>query len=457
MIEPNKIKLNGKPKYKKLDLSLDYIILAEKMDRSFDNFFILESLGDLSYESRYVVMGFEPDSIIYSDKKTSLFVDDKEYECENSFDLLRKIIPQNIISRDYAGGLVGYMCYESVNLFESSLDLPIMEDFGLFKFGLYTDGIILDKYTGSFTYFYYSKDRLQNILDLVNNNESDFKKVEELSVTKFGDTMSEEEHEVAVKKVKNEIIKGNTFQCEVGFKTLYEINGDKFEIFKELRNTNPSPYMYYMKFGDKKIIGASPETLLRIRNDEMETTPLAGTTGRGRDEKEDRELVIEMLSDEKEISEHDMLVDLHRNDIGRVSRFGSVKVRKLHDVVKFSFLQHMSSTVVGLLDYKKDQFDAVAAILPAGILTGAPKIESIKIIHKNEIVPRGPYGGALGIFGFNGDCTMAAVLRSLYISEDSAYSQTCSGIVYDSESKKEYNEVKKKLAGLEATLKKYTI
>ncbi len=457
MLELNKFKLSGKPKYKKLELNIDYINLAEKMDRNFDNFFILESLGELSYESRYVVMGFEPDSIIYSQKKTSLIVDNKEYECENSFDLLKKIIPQNVISRDYAGGLVGYMCYESINLFENSLNLPIMDDFGLFKFGLYTDGIILDKYTGIFTYFYYFKDRFAEILDLINKEENNLEVEEKLHVKKIGNTINKEEHEIAVKKIKEEINKGNTFQCEVGFKSLYEIKGNKFEIFKELRKTNPSPYMYYMKFKDKKIIGASPETLLRIRNDEIETTPLAGTIGRGENEKEDKKLAAKMLSDEKEISEHNMLVDLHRNDIGKVSRFGSVKVRKLHDVVKFSFLQHLSSTVVGLLDYRKDQFDAIAAILPGGVLTGAPKIESIKIINRNEIVPRGPYGGAIGIFGFNGDCTMAAVLRSLYVSGNSAYSQTCSGIVYDSVPEKEYEEIMKKLAGLDATLKKYSI
>ncbi len=456
MLKVEKIKLKGKPKYRRLNLKIDYIELADKLDKTFENCFILESLGKLSYESRYVIMGFNPESVVYSPKKDVLIINDKEYECKNSYNELKKIMPQNIISRNYAGGLVGYLSHESVNLFEDSLDLPIMEDFGLFKFGVYTDGIILDKYTGVFTYFYYKKNRIKEIIDIIKKDISD-KKNKPPVVQKIGDTMDEEQHTLAVEKIKEEIKKGNTFQCELGFKSLYQITGDKFEIFKELRKTNPSPYMYYMKFGEEKIIGASPETLLRIRDCEIETTPLAGTTSRGKNPEEDKKLASEMLSDKKELAEHDMLVDLHRNDVGRVSRFGSVKVRKLHDIAKFSYVQHMSSTVVGLLDYKKTQFDALASILPGGVLTGAPKIESIKIIHKNEVVPRGPYGGAIGIFGFNGDCTMAAVLRSLYLSQDSAYSQTCSGIVYDSEPEKEYLEVKNKLAGLEATLNKFSL
>ncbi len=456
MSKLEKIKLNTKAKYERLNLEIDYIELADKIDKTFENCFILESLGELSYESRYVIMGFEPESVVHSPQKDVLMIDDKEYKCKNSYDALRKIMPKNTISRNYAGGLVGYLSHEAINLFEESLDLPIMEDFGLFKFGVYTDGIILDKYTGVFTYFYYKKNRIKEIIELVKKDISD-KKNEHPVVQKIGDTMSKEEHALAVEKIKQEIKKGNTFQCELGFKSLYQITGDKFEIFKELRNTNPSPYMYYMKFGDKKIIGASPETLLRIRDCEIETTPLAGTIGRGKTLEEDRKLASEMLSDKKELAEHNMLVDLHRNDIGRVSRFGSVKVRKLHDIAKFSFVQHMSSTVVGLLDYNKTQFDALASILPGGVLTGAPKIESIKIIHKNEVVPRGPYGGAIGILGFNGDCTMAAVLRSLYLAQDGGYSQTCSGIVYDSDAQKEYIEVKNKLAGLEATLNKFSL
>lgn len=449
-----KIKLKGRAKYKKLNLNIDYIDLAEKMDKEFENFFIFESLGELSYEARYVIMGFEPEFIVSSQEKNIINIGDEEYKCKNSYDVLKDIIPQDIISRDYAGGLVGYLSYEAANLFEKELDLPILNEFGLFKFGLYTDGIILDKYTGVFNYFYYSESRLEQILNLINKK---YENPKDLKIKKIGNSITKEEHAEIVGKVKEEIIKGNTFQCEVGFKSFYEIEGNKFQIFKDLRHTNPSPYMYYMKFGENKIIGASPETLIRIRDNEIETTPLAGTITRGSDNISDMKLVKEILSDKKEISEHDMIVDLHRNDIGKVSRFGSVKVRKLHDIAKFSFVQHISSTVVGLLDYKKDQFDAISAILPGGVLTGAPKIESMKIIQKNEVVPRGLYGGSIGIFGFNGDCTMATVLRSIYISGKNAYTQTSSGIVYDSQSDKEYDEIKRKLAGLDATLNKYTI
>ena len=454
MKKVKKIRLDGKPKYKNIDLPVNHIKLAEILNDNFDNFFIFESLGELDYDSRYVVIGFDPEMIINSTRKNKLYIDEIEYECENSFDFLKEIMPQNVISRDYAGGLVGYMSYESVNLFEDKLDLPILKDFGLFRFGVYMDGIILDKYTGVYTYFYYKNDRFDRIMNIVSNYDNSSVD-KSLKIKKIGNTLTKSKHKQIVEKVKEEIKKGNTFQCEVGFKSIYNIFGYDFELYKELRKQNPSPYMYYMKFGDKKIIGASPETLLRIRNEEVETVPLAGTIGRGKDEKEDRMLAKKMLDDKKEIAEHNMLVDLHRNDIGKVCRFGSVKVRKLHDVEKFSFVQHLSSTIVGLLDYDKDMFDAVRGILPGGVLTGAPKIETIKIIHENEKVPRGPYGGAIGIFGFNGDCTMAAVLRSMFVSGDTAFSQTCSGIVYDSDPDKEYEEIERKFAAMDKTVSKF--
>ncbi len=449
-----KFELKERVKYKKLDIDFDYIKLAELLEKQFDNFFILESLGELNYESRYVVIGFDPEMIVSSKDKNIFKINDEELKCENSYKKLQEFTPKNVISKEYAGGLVGYLSYEAVNLFESKLDLPIDENFGLFKFGVYTDGIILDKYTDTFTYFYYTQDRSELVLNLLKEAEERQEKAF-VKVKKIGNTMSEAEHKKVVEEVKEEILNGNTFQCEVGFKTKYEIEGDTFEIYKELRKTNPSPYMYYVKFSDEKIIGASPEMLLKIRDKEMQTTPLAGTIKRGSDIEEDKDLAKKLLTDEKEIAEHNMLVDLHRNDIGKVARFGTVKVRKIYDIARFSFVQHISSTIVGLLDYNKDMFDAVASILPGGVLTGAPKIESIKIINRNEKVPRGPYGGALGVFGFNGDCTMSAVLRSLFISGNNAYSQTCSGIVYDSIAENEYDEVKRKLEGMEKTLSKF--
>ena len=212
--------------------------------------------------------------------------------------------------------------------------------------------------------------------------------------------MTKDQHKKTVLKIKEDIKNGLIFQCEVGFKSHYEIKGDQTAIYEKLRNLNPSPHMYFMKFCDQVIIGASPELLFRLRNGEMETFPLAGTTKRGKDKLEDLKLARELLNDKKEIAEHNMLVDLHRNDLGR----------------------------------------------------GAPKIEAMNIINEIEEEGRGPYGGAIGQFGFNGDCTFAIPIRSIFITGEQAYAQTCGGNVYDSDPDKEYLEIERKLAAMKTVL-----
>jgi len=170
--------------------------------------------------------------------------------------------------------------------------------------------------------------------------------------------------------------------------------------------------MYYLKFGEKRIIGASPELLFSLRDGEMTTRPLAGTIRRGANPKEDQQLARELVNDEKERAEHNMLVDLHRNDIGKVAKFGTVKIRDLMTVKKFSHVQHISSEVVGTIRPEEDMFSGLASQFPMGTVCGTPKIETIKIIDANEKEARGPYGGGVGHFGFNGDCTFALALRA---------------------------------------------
>lgn len=267
--------------------------------------------------------------------------------------------------------------------------------------------------------------------------------------------MSREQHAEAVLKVKQDIAAGRIFQCEVGFKSRYRLQGDCINIYEALREVNPSPQMYYLRFGDERLIGASPELLFRLRQGEMETYPLAGTTRRGRDAQEDTQLARALLNDPKEIAEHNMLVDLHRNDIGRVARFGTVKVRSLMDVKRFSHVQHISSEIVGILAESEDMFSALASNFPAGTLTGAPKIEAMKIIDELEPDGRGPYGGAVGTFSFNGDCTFAIPIRSVFAKGEEAYVQTCGGNVYDSDVDAEYEEIQRKLAGTRKVLSRF--
>ncbi|OGI66619.1 hypothetical protein A2642_00165 [Candidatus Nomurabacteria bacterium RIFCSPHIGHO2_01_FULL_39_10] len=361
-------------------------------------------------------------------------------------------MPPPNMAKEYAGGLIGYMSYEALNYFESFPKIKIHKHFDQFMFGVYTDGLILDKLTNELVYFYHNKSRMNLVKKVLASKVKNNK----LKISFIRDSLSKEEYAKIVEKVKKHIIEGNTFQCEVGFKNEYNISGNTLEIYKNLRVINPSPFMYYLKFGDKKVIGASPELLFSLRDKEMTTKPLAGTIKRGKNEKEDQHLARTLLSDPKEKAEHMMLVDMHRNDIGKVARFGTVKIKDLMNIKKFSHVQHISSEIVGLLKSDEDMFSSLASNFPVGTVSGTPKIETIKIIDSNEPEARGPYGGGVGSFGFNGDCTFALTIRSIFIygknGQEKAYTQTSGGIVYDSQTEKEYEEIERKLSAMKKAL-----
>lgn len=450
-----KIKLSQKPIYLKFAQDVDFYKLFQKIDQQFETCFIFESLGEEGKFSRYSIIGFDPAHII-SAKGNNLIIDSKSYEVKNPYYSLRNIMPQATIARNYAGGLIGYLSYEAVNYFEPTLNIKVHNLFDQFMFGVYTDGLIFDKLTNELFYFYYDNDR-SNILRKAMKAKL---KKRTLLVRFIKDGLTKDEHASIVERVKEHIRAGNTFQCEVGFKTEYNISGDILKIYEKLRKVNPSPFMYYLKFGPStssgsttKIIGASPELLFSLRNGEMTTRPLAGTIKRGSNEKEDQQLARTLLNDPKERAEHNMLVDLHRNDIGRVAKFGTVKIRDLMTIKKFSHVQHISSEIIGLIRPQDDMFSALASNFPMGTVCGTPKVETIKIIDSNEPEARGPYGGGIGHFGFNGDCTFALALRSLFISDEYAYAQTSGGIVYDSLPDKEYDEIQRKLAAMRKVLK----
>ena len=442
-----KIKMLLKPAYVKLAEDIDFFELFRKIERRFETCFIFESLGEEGKFSRYSLIGFDPAQII-SARGHTLHVDGESYDVKNPYAALREIMPPKTVAKEYAGGLIGYVGYEASEYLEPSLKLKEHKNFDRFLFGVYTDGLVHDKLTNELFYFYYGVDRRPELETLLG---TDIEK-RDLSVHFVRDTLTKDEHAAIVKNVKEEIRAGNTFQCEVGFKSEYRIKGDAFQVYERLREVNPSPFMYYLKFGAKKVIGASPELLFSLRDGEMTTRPLAGTARRGKDDAEDQALARELLNDPKERAEHTMLVDLHRNDIGRVAQFGTVRVRDLMSVKKFSHVQHISSEIVGMIHPNHDMFSAFASNFPAGTVSGAPKIESMKIIEKNEPEARGPYGGGVGHFGFNGDCTFALALRSIFIAGDTAYAQTSGGIVYDSDPEKEYAEIQNKLAAMKKAL-----
>ena len=441
-----KIIIDKKPKYIKFGEDINFFELFQKIESRFDTCFILESLGEEEKFSRYSLIGFQPSKII-SARKNILTINNRKYNVANPYFALKEIMPNQVLAKNYAGGLVGYLSYEAVNYFEPSIDVKVHELFDQFMFGVYDDGIILDKHSHELFYFYYRVNRIEALkrIGRLKINKTNFK-------AKFiRDTFTKKEHHKIVEKVKDQILKGNTFQCEVGFKSEYKITGNPLGLYKNLREINPSPFMYYFKFKNKKIIGASPELLFSLRDGEMTTRPLAGTIKRGQEEFEDRQLARKLLNDPKEKAEHSMLVDMQRNDLGRVAQFGTVRIRDLMSIKKFSHVQHISSEITGFIQPKEDMFSGLASNFPMGTVSGTPKVETMKIIDKNEPQARGPYGGGVGQFGFNGDCTFALTLRSMFISDEYGYTQTSGGIVYDSIPEKEYEEITRKLAAMKAS------
>lgn len=439
--------LPAKPTYLPLSLEVDFYALFQAIEPHSDHCFIFESLGEEGKFSRYSIMGFNPKHLI-SAKGNQLSIDNQQYSVENPYVSLRQLMPPPLLAKNYAGGLVGYLAYEAVNYFEPSLALPEHPLFDQFKFGFYTDGLIFDKQTGELIYFYFDHNRSQFLHQCLRLPRTSKK----THTCFLKDTLTEKEHHVIVEGIKEQIKSGNTFQCEVGFKSEYHIRGNALPIYGRLREVNPSPFMYYLKFGAQKIIGASPELLFSLRGKEMTTRPLAGTIARGQGLREDQKLARALLNDPKEKAEHSMLVDLHRNDLGKVAQFGTVSVQDLMTIKKFSHVQHIASEITALIDPKHDAFTALASNFPMGTVSGAPKIETIKIIAGNEPQPRGPYGGGVGEFSFNGDCTFALALRTLFISDEYGYTQTSSGIVHDSVAANEYMEIQRKLAAIRIVL-----
>lgn len=434
---------------------IDYFNLYKIIRLKYKTSYLLESLAlhDVKKQERYLTIGFDPlykfkaqknQFIIFGTEKLI-----KKNNC-NPYHELQSLMPKLKKTKTHQGGLIGYLNYEAINYFEPSLNLEEHEDFSNFELGLYYDGLIYDVKTKQLSYYTHYKDRSAEIKKLTKNLNQQI--VPLPKSTNEGYDQTKEQYMKAVGTTINEIKKGNTFQAEVGIGAKYNIKGDKFAIYESLRNLNPSPYMYYLKFDHRELFGASPELVVSMDSGKVLSTPAAGTIRRGKTNDQDEELGKQLLNDPKEIAEHNMLVDLHRNDISKVCKPGSVKVENLKHIMKFNYVQHIVSDIVGDIDEDKDSFDLLASIMPCGVLTGAPKIETIKIIDRNEQTPRGPYGGAVGRFSFNGDCAFTMPIRSLFCSGEKCYTKACAGIVFDSIAEKEYDEVMAKLKAVEMAI-----
>ncbi|MCF7846340.1 MAG: chorismate-binding protein [Candidatus Peribacteraceae bacterium] len=448
---------------KKIKTDLSLLEIFARLRQNFATCFLLESLGKDADFSRQSFIGFAPHAVI-SAEPGKLIVDKKVFATPNPYLALKNFLPKIPKGRGFRGGLFGYLTYEATRYFEPSVQFKKHPDFPDFEFGLYFDGLIFDKKTGDLKYFYLSEDRSQLLKKILTKKLKPEKKFR----AKFlGHNTTQKAFEQKVRLGQKEIFAGNTFQFQYGRKSYFDLSGDRMEFYAKLREVNPSPHMFYLKFGDelalrsskrsserkRELIGSSPELIVRVENGKVENYPLAGTRKITGDKKRDAEIARELLADEKERAEHMMLVDLGRNDVGRVSEFGSVRVPKLMQIKRFSHVQHIGSEIVGKLRQGLTAFDALATNTPVGTVSGAPKIETMKIIERLEKDPRGPYAGAVGFFSLTGDCVFAANLRSLFAAGEKATVQASAGIVADSVPKHEFGEVEKKVRGVITALK----
>lgn len=256
-----------------------------------------------------------------------------------------------------------------------------------------------------------------------------------------------------VETAKHHIHEGDIFQIVLSNRLEADFDGSLFNTYRILRTLNPSPYMFYFSSSDMEVAGASPETLVKLENGVLHTFPLAGTRPRGKTEEEDKQLEAELLADPKELAEHNMLVDLGRNDIGKVSRFGTVSVEKYHCIERYSHVMHIGSTVRGEISDDKDALDALSAVLPAGTLSGAPKLMACQLINDLEGNKRGIYGGAIGYLDFTGNMDTCIAIRLAYKKNGKVFVRSGAGIVADSVPAKEYQECINKAAAVVKALK----
>ena len=439
-----------KPKVIPLDLSENQFELYSKVSRNYSHSFLFESLTGPEELAETSIMGFDPEIIVkgYTNKITIERKNSQTetIETDDPLSELKKFIEfSSDQSYRYLGGAVGIINYDTIRLLEKipqshDVDEPLME------FGIYNDGIFYDNKLKRLFYFYYDKDRSDE-LKITDDKFLDFK------LTEISPNLNQEEFSDIVNKAKKYIHDGDIFQVVLSRRFSFDAKGDFLKVYKILRDLNPSPYLYHVKMNDKTTIGASPEMLIRVTNDKVETFPIAGTRKITTDELENEQLKQELLNDEKELAEHTMLVDLGRNDVGRVCKYGSVHVEELMEVKRFSHVQHMVTHVVGNLDKKYDMFDAFKAVFPAGTVSGAPKVRAMEIIDELEPQSRGPYAGAVGYFSFNGCCDFAIAIRSIFFDGEKGFVQSGAGIVSDSIAENEFKETEHKANAMLTALK----
>ncbi|WP_069999766.1 anthranilate synthase component I [Cellulosilyticum sp. I15G10I2] len=447
-----------------LEIYMDFhtpIAVLSHIREKYDEYFLLESIEGGEKWARYTFLGFNPKELFYV-KEGRAFHKKAEGTKElagNPIDLLKDILKDYTAPKDknlppLTGGAVGYFGYETVKYVEDialsnddhlkAEDIKLMFFDELIAFDHLKQKITLianiDGNAKNITKAYEeAKNKLMALYQLINEPARKHTIIFDEEIN-FASNMTKEAFMENVMKAKAYIENGDIFQVVLSqvFKT--KLNCELFDVYRVLRTINPSPYMYFMKFKDIEVAGASPETLVKVQDGTVITQPIAGTRRRGKTDEEDARIEEDLLGDKKERAEHNMLVDLARNDVGKISEFNSVQVSDYMAFKRLSHVIHLTTNVRGKLRQGFDSIDAVRELLPAGTLSGAPKVRAMEIIEELETEKRGVYGGAIGYIGYDGNLDTCIAIRTVVKKDNIAYIQAGAGIVLDSDPESEYKE-----------------
>jgi len=420
--------------------------------------YMLESLEDSSTWGRYTFLGYDPKLEFTCLNGVIKINGEVISKNDNPKKYIKNIIEENKSPKvenlpTFTGGLVGYFSYDYIKYGESSLKLIANDDenFNDVDLMLFDKVIVFDNLKQKIILIVNIKTdnlkqnydnavlELNKMADLIKNGTP--AKDEPLKIkSDFRYLFNKEQYCNMVNKIKEYIKDGDIFQAVLSNRIDADVDGSLLDTYRILRTTNPSPYMFYFCSNDIEIAGASPETLVKLNNGVLHTFPLAGTRPRGKTHEEDLQLEKELLSDKKELAEHNMLVDLGRNDLGKISKFGSVQVEKYMSIERFSHVMHIGSTVRGEISENKTALDAIETVLPAGTLSGAPKIRACQIINELEQNKRGIYGGAIGYIDFSGNMDTCISIRIAFKKNNKVFVRSGAGIVADSVPENEYQE-----------------
>ncbi|MCZ2807860.1 MAG: anthranilate synthase component I [Candidatus Bathyarchaeota archaeon] len=437
---------------RKLSFEKPPLEIFSKLYNNYENVYILESIEGPKKLSQYSFIGFDPTLTITIKNGEAVIRNERTGEEERKkvnepLAVIQKTLKNRpgFKEQRFVGGAVGYISYDAVRCWEKLPERALDDqNFPDIEVGVFDDGIVYDHRNKHAFYYHLNENRLAEIDKLLQESDN----YEGLSHKQLKVNITKERFERAVEKAKEYITAGDIFQVVLSKRYDFQIRGDLIGFYRNLREINPSPYMYFLKSGEHQIVGSSPEMLVRVENRVVETFPIAGTRPHVKNPIENKRLTEELLSDPKERAEHVMLVDLGRNDIGKVSKFGSVHLPEFMKVHQYSHVQHIVSRVVGDLRDECDCYDALRAVFPAGTVSGAPKVRAMEIIEELEPTRRGPYAGAVGYFSYNGNADFAITIRTLIANGDKAHIQVGAGIVADSDPEREWFETEHKARAL---------